>query len=69
MPTRLELISLYDEATNSGYEFGDESLVWTASPFIQDTAQAWYVYFGNGSSNAGYKFGDNAIRLVREVKK
>ena len=69
MPTRGELVNLFDEATNSGHEFSDLSLVWSATSYALDPTDAWNVYFGNGNSNPYVKTNRYAIRLVREVRK
>jgi len=69
MPTRAELVTLYDEATDSGYDFSDMSVVWSASSYAPDPTDAWHVYFDDGYSYADDKTLGYAVRLVREVKK
>ena len=69
IPTRAELVTMFDEATNSGHKFTDTSFVWSASSYAPGPASAWGVYFGGGSSNAFNKTGGYAVRLVREVRK
>ena len=69
VPTRAELVALFDEATSSDHDFADTSIVWSASSYAPSPADAWLVDFGNGASGANLKTLVNAIRLVREVRK
>ena len=67
MPTRGELVNLFDEATSSGHKFSDTSIVWSASSYALVPTYAWPVYFHNGSSYANGKTNTGVVRLVREV--
>jgi len=69
VPTRAELVTVFDEATDSGYVFDDMSVVWSSTSYALDPTDAWNVYFCNGNSNPYVKTNRYAIRLVREVKK
>jgi len=69
MPTRAELVTLFDEAASSGHKFADTSIVWSSSSCAPGPTYAWYVYFGDGASYADSKTVGFAVRLVREVKK
>jgi len=68
MPTRAELVAVFDEATDSGYVFNDMSVVWSASSYVPDPTYAWVVYFDGGDSGANNKSICYAVRLIREVK-
>jgi len=67
VPTRAELVALFDEATSSDHDFADTSIVWSASSYAPSPADAWLVDFGNGASGANLKTLGYAVRLVREA--
>ena len=67
MPTRGELVTLFDEATSSAHDFADTSIVWSASSYTADPTYAWVVYFDGGDSGANHKSIGYAVRLVREA--
>jgi len=70
MPTRGELVTLFDESVEAGHKFADKSLVWSASSYSPPVPpNAWIVKFSNGSSVTYSKSNWGAVRLVREVKK
>ena len=69
MPTRVELVGLFDEATNSGHKFTDTSGVWSSSSYAPAPAVAWVVGFDLGYSGADVKTDGYAVRLIRGVRK
>ena len=69
MPTRAELVTVFDEAASSGHKFSDTSVVWSASSYALDPDDAWVVYFGDGDSDADVKTVGYVVRLVREIRK
>ena len=69
VPNRWELVRLFDDATDSGHEFKDDTTVWSASPYHSDPDCAWLVGFYSGSSGAHNKSLRYVVRLVREIEK
>ena len=67
MPTRAELVTVFDEATSSGHDFADTSIVCSASSYTPAPTYAWVVYFGDGASASFDKADWLTVRLVREV--
>jgi hypothetical protein len=69
VPTRAELVTVYDEATECGHKFSNHSDVWSSSSHAPAHTGAWLVYFGVGYSVTGSKFLSHIVRLVKEVRK
>jgi hypothetical protein len=71
MPTRRELLTLVfadgsSPAIDPAYFINTTvSYFWSGSSYVPGPAKAWYVFFGNGSTDAVAKTGLPRVRLVR----
>jgi len=62
LPTRIELIQLYDSR-----EMMSDKYFWSSDTYLNEAKQAWVVNFWHGRTFEVYKAHDSYVRLVREV--
>jgi hypothetical protein len=71
MPTREELLGIvsYDRVAptidTAYFPNTPSSVVWSGSPYANDSDGAWYVFFYYGASGFDYRDDDSQVRLVR----
>jgi hypothetical protein len=72
LPSQRELLSLvHSGATNPSFDLTyfphapNEYYFWSATSRARDSAEAWFVFFGNGSTGTNYKTITHPIWLVR----
>ena len=68
LPTRIELMGLFDEAIEADHHFRNNADTWSTTSYHIATTRAWCVDFYSGVCYAYAKNIACKIRLVREVR-
>jgi len=63
LPTRIELIEMYDSGKVDGFKTDD--YYWSSTTYVIATEYAWYVGFYNGNVNADSMANSYYVRPVR----
>jgi len=66
LPTRIELIEMYDSGKVDGFK--TDAYYWSSTTYVIATEYAWFVDFYHGNVNSSNKEIRYYVRQAREIK-